>query len=139
MNWTKLLIATLIGSIAYFLLGWLVYGVLFIDALSIAPEFRNSVEYPEDEFKIGLMYLSCLAWAGLFAYIFMRWANISTFVGGLKAGAFLGSLITLSSFLGLAAQFRIWNPQSIMMNVIATMICTGLMAGIVGWYLGRGK
>jgi len=102
MNWTKLLIATLIGSIAYFLLGWLVYGVLFADALTIAPEFRESVQYPEDEFKIGLMYLSCLTWAGLLAYIFMRWANISTFMGGLKAGVIIGPLMTLSSFLGLA-------------------------------------
>lgn len=139
MNWTKFLIGTLIGSIVYFLLGWLVYGILFADALTIAPEFRESVQYPEDEFKIGLMYLSCIAWAGVFTYIFMRWANISTFIGGLKAGAFLGPLITLSSFLGLAAEFRIWTTQSIAMNVVATMICTGLMAGVVGWYLGRGK
>ncbi len=139
MNWTKLLIATLIGSIAYFLLGWLVYGILFADALTIAPEFRESVQYPADQFKIGLMYLSCLTWAGLFAYIFMRWANISTFMGGLKAGVIIGPLMTLSSFLGLAAEFRIWTTQSIVMNVVATMVCTGLMAGIVGWYLGRGK
>ena len=137
MNWTKFTLATLIGGIAYFLLGWLVYGILFQDALGIPAEFRNTVQYPEDQFKISLMFASCLVWAALFTFIFMRWANISTFVSGLKYGALLGALITLSSLLGLAAQFRIWTLQSIPMELVANVICSGLMAGLIGWFIGR--
>lgn len=139
MNWTKFILATLIGGIAYFLLGWGVYGVLLKDAIAIPAEFKGTVEYPEDQFKISLMFASCLVWAALFAFIFMRWANISTFVGGLKAGALLGALITSSSLLGLAAQFRIWTVSSIPMELVANVICSGLMAGLIGWFIGRNK
>lgn len=137
MNWTKFLLATLIGGITYFLVGWGIYGMLLKDVLAIPTEFQRTVAYPEDQFKVSLMFASCLAWGALFTFIFMRWANISTFVGGLKAGALLGTLITLSSMLGLAAQFKIWTLQSIPMEVIANVICTGLMAGVIGWFLGR--
>ena len=137
MNWTKFLIATVIGSVIYFLLGWLVYGILFADFLSISENFRESVQYPEEEFKIGLMFLSCLPWTGMLTYIFMKWANISTFTSGLKAGALLGALITLASFLGLSAEFRIWTMQIVLANVVAATICTGITAGVIGWYLGR--
>lgn len=139
MNWTKFTLSTLIGGIAYFLLGWLVFGILLQDVLAIPAEFRNSVQYPEEEFKVILMFASCLVWAALFSYIFMQWANISTFMGGLKAGTLLGTLISLSSLLGLASQFRIWTPDSIFMEVIANVICTSLMAGLLGWFLGRDK
>ncbi len=137
MNWTKFTLSTLIGGIAYFLLGWLVYGILFQDALAIAPEFAEKVQYPDEHIKISLMFASCIVWAALFTFIFMRWANISTFVGGLKAGALLGTLITLSSLLGLAAQFKIWSLASIPMELVANIICSALMAGLIGWFLGR--
>ncbi len=139
MNWTKFTLATLIGGIAYFLLGWGVYGVLLKDVLAIPVEFKGTAAYPEDQFKISLMFASCLVWAALFSFIFIRWANISTFVGGLKYGALLGALITLSSLLGLASQFRIWTIHSIPMELVANVICSGLMAGLIGWFIGRKK
>ena len=83
MNWTKFTLSTLIGGVAYFLLGWLVYGILLKDVLAIPAELQGTVQYPEDQFKISLMFASCLVWAALFSLIFMRWANISTFMGGL--------------------------------------------------------
>ena len=137
MNWTKFTLSTLIGGIGYFLLGWLIYGILFQEALAIAPELAERVQYPEDQFKVSLMFASCLVWAALFTLIFMRWANISTFSGGLQAGALLGLLITLSSLLGLAAQFKLWTLASIPLELVANIICSSLMAGLIGWFLGR--
>ena len=137
MNWTKFLIATLIGGIAYFFSGWLVYGLLLNDLMAAPPDLAQVVTYPEEEFKIGYMALSCLVWGALLAFIFMRWANISTFMGGLKGGAILAALISLSVGLGLASQYKVWSIQTTLADVIGGAITTGLAGGLIGWYLGR--
>lgn len=136
MNWTKTLIGTLIGTIAYFLLGWLLYGIVLKDTFAMPEEFA-SVAYPEEEFNIVFMFLSCLVWAFLLTYIFQKWAGISTFMSGLQAGALLGALISLCIGLGMAAQFRFASLQTTGMDMVANAICSGLTGGVIAWYLGR--
>ena len=137
MNWTKFLIATLIGGVAYFFLGWGMFGMVLNGEMGIPKNITDVVQYPEAEFKISYMAISCFVWASLFVFIFMRWANISTFMGGLKAGLLISFLIVLAINLGLAAQFRLFNMNTTMLNIIGDLVCSGLMAGLIGWFLGR--
>ena len=41
VNWTKFAIATLIGGVVYFLLGWLIYGMLLMDVTGMPEAFKE--------------------------------------------------------------------------------------------------
>ena len=139
MNWTKFSIATLIGGIVYFFLGWLIFGIILRDATAMPADIAAIAEYPEEEFKMSLMIVSCLAWSALLTFIFMRWANISTFLGGFKAGAIIGVLNTLAVGLSMASMYKFNSVSQTLLNMGGELFDSGLAGGAIGWYLGRGK
>ena len=69
----QLFLSGIAGFVVYFLLGWLAYGILF-------------TEETTGEESMLFIALGCLFYAFVYATIFTRWANISTFSTGLKAG-----------------------------------------------------
>ena len=96
MKNNKIVIAGLIGGIVAFILGFLLYGM----ALSIFFESNQGsatgVNRADGEMVWWAMVVGHLAYGFLIAIIFGRWANISTFVTGAKAGAVIGGLIALA-------------------------------------------
>ena len=54
------------GTIAYFILGWLVYGILF--PYLVIEEESTSLLYT---------FLDCLFYAFIYTAIFTRWTNIT--------------------------------------------------------------
>lgn len=138
MNFTKLSVGTLIGGVVYFLMGWLVYGILLMDVMSIPEEF-NSILYPEEEFKMVLMLVSCLVWGLLLTYILLNWGGINSFGSGLLPAAIIGALVSLSVGLGMAAMYKFSNIQNVFIDAVATAVISGIAGGFIGWYLGRGK
>ena len=137
MNWTKFAIATVIGTIVYFLLGWLVYGILLMDLTGMPEAFKEVNEYPPEEFKLSFMILSCLAYGALLAWVCMKWAGVSTFTGGFRVAAILGVLISLSLGLGFVAMYKFGSVQSTAIDAVANIFVSGLSGGAIGWYLGR--
>ena len=137
MNWTKFAIATVIGGVVYFLLGWLVYGILLMDVTGMPEAFREVNEYPEEEFRISLMILSCLIYGAFLSWVAMKWAQISTFKGGFKMAAILGVFISLTLGLSLASMYKFASVQSTAIDALANIFVSGLSGGVIGWYLGR--
>lgn len=138
MDFKKLSIATLLGGITYFLLGWLVYGLFVNDLMALPQEFA-SVMYSEAEMKIGLMAASCLVWGFLITYILQKWAGISTFSSGFIAGATIGALVSLTVGLSMASMYKFGNIQNILIDTVANGIISGITGGVIGWWLSRGK
>ncbi len=136
MNIKKLIFGTIIGGIVYFLLGWLVFGILLKDLISVPPEYSN-ILIPDEEFKISLMFISCLVWGLLLSFIFHQWANITSFIGGLKAGAIIGFLVSLSTGLGVASMYKFGNVSNVIIESLASALTTALVGGAIGWYFGR--
>ena len=81
----NLLFSGIAGTIVYFLLGWLFYGILF-------PDLVNEGEST----SLLYIFLGCLFYAFIYAVIFTRWANITNFKTGFNAGLVLGLLYALS-------------------------------------------
>lgn len=138
MNWTKLSIGTLLGGVAYFFMGWAVYGLLLRN-LFVGHELRSSIAYAEEDFKIGLMVLSCLAMGAFLSFIFIKWAGISTFVSGAKGGAIIAAFMSLIAGSALAAEYKVFDIQTTLYSVGADAICAAMAGGLIGWYLGRDK
>lgn len=133
---TRLLAATVAGGIAFFVLGFVIYG-LILDPMVMKP---NMNEFP------GLMkempswiplVLANMVSAFFVAYIFDRWASIRTFVGGMKAGAIIMFLIALSFQLMFIAFWNLTkNYIPNVADVIGSTVLGAIGGGVIGQVLG---
>ena len=128
--------ATVAGGVAFFILGFLIYGVI-LDPLVMKP---NMNEFPGLTKEMPLwvpLVLANMASALLLAYIFDVWAGIRTFAGGAKAGAIVSFLISLSYQLLFIA---FWNltknyiPNAA--DVVASAVMGAIGGGVIGLVLG---
>lgn len=133
---TRILAATVAGGIAFFVLGFVIYG-LILDPMVMKP---NMNEFP------GLMkevpswiplVLANMVSALFLAYIFDRWASIRTFVGGMKAGAIIMFLIALSFQLMFIAFWNLTkNYIPNVADVIGSTVLGAIGGGVIGQVLG---
>lgn len=136
---TRVLAATLVGGIAFFLLGFVIYG-LILDPMVMKP---NMIVYPGlmNETPVWIpLILANLVSAFLLAYIFDRWATISTFIGGMQGGAIVFLLIALSFQLMFMAFWNISkNYMPAVADVIGSTVLGALAGGVIGQVLGMMK
>ena len=128
MKTKNFLASGIAGGIANFFLGWLFYGIIFKDS------FPQPVESSQSMLMIALGSITF----GLFiAYIFTKWAQISTIMSGAKAGAVLGLLLSLSyNFFGMAmnanATFQIFGT-----DLGISIISTAITGAVIGYANGK--
>jgi len=134
---SKTIIAAVVGAIASFLLGWVVYGMLLVDYFK-----SNTVQYegmmlPEGEMKLWAIFISNLASSWLFAWLFSR-MNVRTFAGGFQTGAIINFVWALAidmMFYSMMNWFA--NSTIIVVDVIVNAIFGGIIGGIIAMMLGR--
>ena len=138
MDTKNFALAGLIGGVAYFFLGWLVYGILLKDLMAIPEEF-NSIQYSDEEFRISYMIMSCFAIGFFLAFIFQKWAGISTFKGGVKGGAIVGLFMSFIVGTGMVSMYKFALMANTLYDMAASAVTLGLCGGIIGWFYGRNK
>jgi hypothetical protein len=79
----KILLSGIVGTIVYYLLGWLAYG-LFL------PEKSTG-----EEESMLFIFLGCLFYAFLIAYVFCKLAQLTSFKTGFTAGLVMGILYAM--------------------------------------------
>lgn len=134
---SKLIIATIAGGVAYFLLGWLIYGILLMDFY-----MANTIQYPglwKEMPNLWLMFISNLLGAFLLAFIFHTWAGIKTFLGGLTGGLILGLILSLMWDLYFLSSMNLYSVSLVVADVLVGTLFTGIIGGLIGWILGFGK
>lgn len=119
MNTKPFLLSGIAGAIVYFLLGWLFYGYLFPDLHS------NDADPCMYHIAIG-----CLFYALLFSYVFNRWAQISTFKSGLRAGFVMGLLLVISM------SFFMYSTKEIDTNFFILIVLDAVSAAFMGGTIG---
>jgi hypothetical protein len=94
MKTKTFLVSGIVGGIVDFLLGWLFYGIIFI----------NTFPQPEENSNAMLMiFLGCMTFGLFVSYIFNKWAQITTALTGIKAGSTIGFFVGLFyNFFNLA-------------------------------------
>lgn len=128
MNVKNVSVSGLVGGIVNFLLGWLFYGMLFIDSFPQPEESSNTMV---------MIFLGCLTYALFIAYIYSQWAQIKTLATGAKAGAVIGLFTGLYfNFFNLAM-----NPEGTMQMAILdtaiTIVMTAITGAVIGMILGK--
>ena len=137
MNVNKMLLGALAGGVAYFFLGWLVWGTLLAGIMEMPAEMKAVVG--KEPMVMWSMIVSCLVYALLLAYIFERWAGISTFLTGAKAGALIGGLSAASVDFSFYSMTNMMNTTQLVTDIVAATIVSAIVGGLIGFVLGSGK
>jgi len=124
----KILRGTVFGGIVYFLLGWLLYGILFMDFFSA--NMNQCANKPNGEMVWWAMIVSNLVTTLLLTLI-LKWSGAKGIVDGLKTGAIFGILLTLSFNLSSWSMTTMYyNFGSLLLDlVVSTFMLT--VAGMI--------
>lgn len=136
MNTNKLLVGGLIGGVAFFLLGWVLYGMLFGEMISSMMPNSAAVMRADGDMDMLILFLGNLATGFGLAYIFEKWANIRSFMGGLVAGAIIGLLFYFGFDAVLHATTTLATLNGIIVDTLIYTAMSGLAGGVIGWWLG---
>lgn len=136
---TKTIIAALVGAIASFLLGWVVYGMLLMEYYKTGTIQYEGLMLPDSEFKLWAIFVSNLASSFLFAWAFTK-MNIRSFAGGAQAGAIINLLFGISMDMMFYSMMNWYaNTTVIVVDVLIGTAFGAIIGGIIGMMLGRGE
>ncbi len=118
----KILLSGIVGTIVYYLLGWLVYG-LFL------PEKSTG-----EEESMLFIFLGCLFYAFLIAYVFCKLAQLTSFKTGFTAGLVMGILYAMVWYFFMNWEFK---PMAIIEEIIIGGLMTTVLGGAVAYVNGK--
>ncbi len=130
------MLATLVGFIVLFLLGWLLYGFLLMDFYAANSGSATGISRTEDEMIWWALILGNIAQTYLLVYVFSL-SNVTSFGSGLKTGAIIGLILGLAINLSMYGTTNFMNLTSALVDPFVSLIMIGLTGGVVGWMLGR--
>ena len=137
MKTSKLLLGTVVGGVVYFSLGFIVYGFLMKYSMANSP--MGSIMRAEADTQWWAAILSNLLTGFFLTWVFGRWANVKTLMGGVTAGAIIGVLISAAYDLGFYAWTTLFTLKDVGMDVVMSAVFFAITGGVIGWVLGMGK
>jgi hypothetical protein len=133
----KILRGTLTGSIVYFFLGWLVWGVLlmgFMEANS-----NTSLSRPMEEMLWWAIIIANLI-TGFLTTLILNWAGAKSYLDGLRIGAIVGVLLALSIDLSYYSMTTlISNVSYILVDALANGVVAGVAGALIVLLWGKAK
>jgi hypothetical protein len=136
MNTNRILLAGLVGGIFAFFFGWLLFGIILSAWM---PSGMTSVLRPEADMVMWAMGLSNILWGIFLAYIFVQWANISTWQGGAWAGAIIGFFISAAYDTGFFAMTTMYTLKDVAIDVALNTVYVAVTGAVIGLWLGWKK
>ena len=122
----KILRGTVAGGIVFFLLGWLVYGVLLMNYMTA--NMNQCAARPMQEMIWWAMIASSLL-TGLLLTMVLKWAGAKAILDGLKTGAVFGVLLASGMDLGFWSMTKMYNNFAVM---VVDIVVYTLMMSVVG-------
>lgn len=137
MNTGKFLMGTLAGGLAFFFVGYLFYGL----ALNgfFASHSGGAMAKSMEEIVWWALILGNISSGALLSYIFLKWANVKSFAGGVSAAAAIGFFSTLSMDMLRFATTNTFDMTGALTNVVVGTVLTAICGGVVGAVLGMGN
>lgn len=133
---TRLLVATLVGGVLMFILGFLVFGIA-LESYMLA----NTTQYPgliKNPPNFILLGIANLAFAGLLSLVAEYWARVRTFSGGLKVGALVTFPLAVWTDSINESFMEIYiGVVPIVVDVIVATALGAITGGVIGIILGK--
>ncbi len=137
MNANKILLGGIVGGVASFLLGWLVYGVLFMDYMNA--NYNQCAMKPMEEMVWWALILSNFASGFLLAIIF-SWSNTRGLMAGAKVAGIVAFFMITSydlSFYSMSSMFS--GLSVVIVDIVIGTVFTAHCRGIDRPGNGNGK
>lgn len=134
MNIKKMLIAGTVGGVLFFLLGWLVYGVLLKDYF-----FKNTGaagHLDRVDIQMAIVFLGSLLQGYVYAYVFTR-ANVASLKDGMITGGILGFLMISAFDCMMYGTTLILSKHSLVGDILASTSIAIVVGAIIGWVLHK--
>ena len=125
------------GGIAFFFIGYAIYGVALEGFFT--EHIASCAGKPMEEMNWGALILGNVSSGALLTYIFLKWANVSTFGAGATAGATIGFFIALSMNMVRFATSSVIDLTGALGDVGAYTVLSAISGGLVGVVLGMGN
>jgi hypothetical protein len=134
MNTNKILVGGIIGGVVFFLLGWLIWGIIL--AGYMAANSNQCMMKPMDQMVWWALILSNLAWGFLLAVVF-DWSNTSGWLDGAKKGAIFGLIMGLSIDLGYYSMSTMYSNLTVLcVDVLITVVMVAVAGALIAWSMG---
>jgi hypothetical protein len=138
MNTNKFLIGGIIGGIAYFLLGWVVWGMLLMDFMQ--QNMGTATGVMKAEADMDWLYLGIgNLFSGLALSYVLNKAGAKGIAAGAGVGAFVSLLISAGFNFTMLGTSNITTLNGAMVDIAANAVVGAIVGGIIGLYLGIGK
>jgi hypothetical protein len=122
MTLQRLAIGTVVGGLVLFILGYLVYGVLF--ASFFATNVGTATGVAREPFNFVALLIGQLAFSAVLTLIF-GWGSVSNAIQGAKMGALAGLLIFLGIDLTLYATTNVQNLAASLVDPLLAAVLFG--------------
>ena len=123
MNTKSFILSGIAGTVVSFLLGFLFYGFVFTDL------------HPDGSEPCMLfIFLGCLFYAFLIAYVFCKLAQLTSFKTGFTAGLVMGILYAMVWYFFMNWEFK---PMAIIEEIIIGGLMTAVLGGAVAYVNGK--
>jgi len=137
MKTNKILFGGIAGGVTYFLLGWLIYGMLLMDYMTA--NSNQCAMRPMQDMIWGAMILSNLAFGFLLSLVF-SWSNITGIMAGAKVAGIIGMLMSVSidfSFYSMTTMYS--NLIPLFVDIVANTIMIAIVGAVIAWVMGLVK
>ena len=139
MDNKKFILGTIAGGVSFFFLGYLIYGIALMNFMSDHGGTATGVQKTPEQFAWWALILGNLSLGALLSYIFLKWANVNSFAGGVGAAAVICFFSSMSFDMVMLATSNIMDLTGAITDVVAFTVMGGIGGGIIGAVLGMGK
>jgi hypothetical protein len=135
MNTRKVITGGIIGGIVYFLLGWLIYGIIL--SKYMAANGNPCIMRPMEQMIWWALIISTFCSGFLLAVIF-NWANVAGWMEGAKKAALFGLIFSLAIDLGQYSMSTMFLTTAVLLvDVIAGTVMTAVVGAVIAWVMGK--
>jgi hypothetical protein len=124
----KILRGTIFGGIAFFLLGWLIYGIIMMGFNTA--NTNQCLNNPNGEMIWWAMILANIVSALLLTLV-LNWSGAKGWMDGLKTGALFGVLYALAFDLGFWAMTSYFNNFGALLADLAQTTVLWALTGLI--------
>lgn len=137
MNTSKFVIGGVIGGVVFFLLGWLIYGMLLMDFMTQhMSSAAASVMRPEAEWPWWAMIIGNIGLGFLLSYVISK-SNAAGVSAGAVTGAVVMFLVSFSIDFMMYAQMNLTDLTGVFVDIITSAVIGAIVGAVVGWWNGR--
>jgi hypothetical protein len=128
----KIFITTVIGTIAYYLFGWLVFDFILGNYTNLNTTQLTGFKKTEEQFSMLLLIVSCTAYACLLSFILVYLLNIKQLIKAFMIGSTVGILVAIMTDSYWFATSHFYSNYTVMfLDIIAAGISVGVLGLVI--------